>query len=290
MDRRPSPRTIAKSLGLDTRTVKSRMKAMEQEGFIKYYQAIPNYSALGYRASTYLLPFSNPGAKKDAIAKLKLLDDVTRIDEYLNSAAFTLLHKPGNDLQKKLSIVKELVKGGVPDGVEPLMLYDIDFPKTRFRPSLTDWLIVKSLRYDALKPEPEVAKEIGASLPTVRKRLKKLVEDKLVFIVPIFDGRMVSNLVLYALLFIPDSARDETLLERLTETFKDDSYYRITSPSGAIIFLMYAKRMMDAEQNYIKAQRLPGVRRVLMDFAGETHDCSGSIDALIAERASSSPG
>jgi hypothetical protein len=64
MDRRPNAQTIARALGLDTRTVKGRMKAMEREGFIKYYQVIPNYSALGYSSCTYLLPFRDPSTKK----------------------------------------------------------------------------------------------------------------------------------------------------------------------------------------------------------------------------------
>jgi hypothetical protein len=262
------------------------MRAMEQEKFIKYYQVIPNYSILDYSSGTYLLSFRNPAAKKDVIAKIKLLEDITRIEEYLNSIAFTVLYRSSEDLQKKLSLVKELGKGEVPDRSEPLMLYNIDYPRAKFKPSLTDWLIIKSLRYDALKPEQEIAKEIGVSLPTVKKRLKKLVDGKLIFIVPIFNGEMVSNLILYALLFIPDNTANEEVLMRLTETFAEDSYYRITSPSGAIIFLMYAKRMLDAEQNHIKAQKLPGIKQVFMDFAGEIHDCSGSIDRLIAERAS----
>jgi DNA-binding Lrp family transcriptional regulator len=198
--------------------------------------------------------------------------------------AFTVLYKSGEDLQKKVSLVKELVgEKGASNSNEPLMLYNIDFPKVGFTPSPTDWSIIKSLRYNALKPEREIAEEIGISLPTVKKRLQKLVSGKLIFILPIFNGQMVSNLILYALLLIPDSTNEDIIM-RVTETFREDSYYRIISPSGAIIFLMYAKRMADAEESYIKAQKLAGIKQALMDFAGESHDCSGSIDSLIKEK------
>ncbi|WP_148681471.1 winged helix-turn-helix transcriptional regulator [Candidatus Nitrososphaera gargensis] len=42
-DRRPSIGSIAKYLDIDASTVKARIKRLEQDGFIKYYQAVPNY-------------------------------------------------------------------------------------------------------------------------------------------------------------------------------------------------------------------------------------------------------
>lgn len=41
-DRRVSPLTIGRKLGLDEKTVRVRIKKMEDDGFIKYYQAMPS--------------------------------------------------------------------------------------------------------------------------------------------------------------------------------------------------------------------------------------------------------
>src|ERR687892_1236428 len=41
-DRRVSPLAIGRKLGLDEKTVRARVKKMEDVGFIKYYQAMPN--------------------------------------------------------------------------------------------------------------------------------------------------------------------------------------------------------------------------------------------------------
>ena len=41
-DRRVSPLAIGRKLGLDEKTVRVRVKKMEDDGFIKYYQAMPS--------------------------------------------------------------------------------------------------------------------------------------------------------------------------------------------------------------------------------------------------------
>src|SRR4030095_9474805 len=41
-DRRVSPLAIGRKLGLDEKTVRLRVKKMENDGFIKYYQAMPS--------------------------------------------------------------------------------------------------------------------------------------------------------------------------------------------------------------------------------------------------------
>lgn len=40
--RRVSPLAIGRKLGLDEKTVRVRVKKMEDDGFIKYYQAVPS--------------------------------------------------------------------------------------------------------------------------------------------------------------------------------------------------------------------------------------------------------
>ncbi|MGH9976798.1 MAG: winged helix-turn-helix transcriptional regulator, partial [Nitrososphaeraceae archaeon] len=41
-DRRVSPLAIGRKLGFDEKTVRVRVKKMEDDGFIKYYQAMPS--------------------------------------------------------------------------------------------------------------------------------------------------------------------------------------------------------------------------------------------------------
>src|SRR5215831_10533503 len=48
-ERHISPSGIGRSIGLDEKTVRVRLRKMEEDGFIKYYQAIPSLSLFGLR-------------------------------------------------------------------------------------------------------------------------------------------------------------------------------------------------------------------------------------------------
>jgi len=109
LDRRPSIGSIAKHLDIDTRTVKVRIKRLEQEGFIKYYQAVPNYRNLGFECTTFVAYFDDMAAKKEAIRKVQLLDEIVRIDENFYSMVFSVLYRTRQDLERKLVLIKELL-------------------------------------------------------------------------------------------------------------------------------------------------------------------------------------
>jgi DNA-binding Lrp family transcriptional regulator len=46
-DRRVSPSEIGRKVSLDEKTVRVRVKKMEDDGFIKYYQVMPNLNLFG---------------------------------------------------------------------------------------------------------------------------------------------------------------------------------------------------------------------------------------------------
>jgi hypothetical protein len=47
--RHVSPSGIGKKLGLDKKTVRVRVRQMEEKGSVKYYQAIPDFALFGFR-------------------------------------------------------------------------------------------------------------------------------------------------------------------------------------------------------------------------------------------------
>jgi DNA-binding Lrp family transcriptional regulator len=278
-DRRPSISGIAKALELDPRTVRARMNRLEQEGFTKYYQAVPNYRVLGYSCTTYVVYFTDMAAKKEAVRKIQLLDEIVRVDENFYSIVFSVLYKTNQDLEKKLALVKELATAA---GSRPLKLYDLALPDPRLKMSQTDWRIIKSLRYNALKPSKEVAGELGLTVPTVNSRLGRLIRSRALYVIPIFSAQQVSQLILYALVFfIDESANRERVVQEIHATFGERSYNRIVNPSGAVVFLMFATKTGQPEEDYMRAKALDGVSDAMLDLIGQTHDCSHYIDRLV---------
>jgi DNA-binding Lrp family transcriptional regulator len=280
LDRRPSIGSIAKHLDIDARTVKARIKRLEQDGFIKYYQVVPNYRNLGFECTTFVVYFSEMAAKKEAIRKVQLLDEIVRVDENFYSMVFSVLYKTKQDLEKKLALIKELLLAGAK---EPLKLYDLSLPDPKLKLSEADWRIIKSIRYNALKPSKKIAEELGLTLPTINNRLQRMICSRALYFVPIFNAQQVSKLILYALVFFIDETKRKKTVNEIHEKFKDNSYNRIVNQTGAIVFLMFATKIGEPEENYMKAKSIDGVQNVILDLIGQTHDCSRYVDKLINE-------
>ena len=278
LDRRPSPGVIARNLGLDIRAVKARIKRMEAEGFIKHYQVLPNYDALGLACSVYAIRFDNPAAKREAVSKLRLVDGVVGVDEMANSMMVSLVFPAPSELQRQVALVKELIK------VEPTKAYDIAMPRVQTKLSQTDWLIIKSLRYDALKPAKRIAEELGITVRTVNNRLQRLIRQRAFFIVPIVSVEKVAHLIFYAMFFFLDESRRKEAVRGILESFTNRSFNQVLRESGPIVFFMFAERMSECEDSHIAAKGIDGVMMVLMDFYRESHDFSECIDRLIGQK------
>jgi DNA-binding Lrp family transcriptional regulator len=81
-DRQVSPSEIGRRVGLDEKTVRIRVKKMEDDGFIKYYQVMPNLNLFGLGLiGFYRLSNETLATKYNLISKL---DDVPNIVEFID--------------------------------------------------------------------------------------------------------------------------------------------------------------------------------------------------------------
>ena len=73
-DRRVSPLAIGRKLGLDEKTVRVRVKKMEDDGFIKYYQAMPSLALFQLKnMNTYRFEALNIATKQRVIEHIQEL-------------------------------------------------------------------------------------------------------------------------------------------------------------------------------------------------------------------------
>jgi DNA-binding Lrp family transcriptional regulator len=83
-DRRVSPLAIGRKLGLDEKTVRTRVKKMEDDGFIKYYQVIPSLALFQLKnMSTYRFEALNIATKHRLIEYIQELPSIVEAIDYL---------------------------------------------------------------------------------------------------------------------------------------------------------------------------------------------------------------
>src|SRR5213594_3493317 len=83
-DRRVSPLAIGRKLGLDEKTVRVRVNKMEEDGFIKYYQAMPSLVLFNLnRINSYRFEALNIATKHRVIEDLPGVPYIIEAIDYL---------------------------------------------------------------------------------------------------------------------------------------------------------------------------------------------------------------
>jgi len=277
--RRPSPYSIARSIGLDVKTVRGRIKRIEGE-LVKSYQVIPNLAIFGLKLSGYALFFKDPGLKKKAITRLNLLEEVQAVYEFMSSLLVHLVWSGPDVLERRVTLLRELGE------TDPIKVYDLRTEPVKARLSLLDWEILKSLGHDALKPAKSVAEEVGVTARTVKNRLERMIEENAVLMLPVLNTERVSNLLLYwALLFLDEEKRNQAV-DQIVQAFQDRIVFQAIHTEGAVSLLLYATEMGEPEGTYNRLVAVDGVSSVHMDFLREIHYCPACIDRLVDEQIS----
>jgi DNA-binding Lrp family transcriptional regulator len=270
---------IAKQLGVNPDTVRARIKKLEESGFIKYYQIFPNFRLFGMSCLATGLIFPNPASKKEALKKLKLINEVPWIDERLNSLRVLLLYQTLEpDLERKLALVEELT------GVKPMRQNYMETLPVGMEPTLIDWLLFRSLRYDARKPTEQVAKELGLTARALNYRLQRLTRGNAYFIVPVISLENLQNTTCTHFTIFLDENRRAEAIDEITRLFGERDMSRYVSSEGSVTFCVLTTTITESDEDYLKVQAIPGVEKVIMDFTLRCHDTSGYIDKLMDER------
>jgi DNA-binding Lrp family transcriptional regulator len=267
---------IAKELNVDPDTVRARIRKMEEKGFIKYYQVFPNYRIFGLHCFALGLIFPEIAAKKEALKKLKLIENVAWIDERLHSLRVLLLYRAvETDLERNLTLIEELT------GTKPMLENNLEMLPVGIELGLMDWLIIKSIRYDARKSTEQVAKELGLTARGVNYRLQKLVKGNAFFIVPVIR---LENIFCSHFTFFLDKDKRAAAVNEIDRLVGDRCMSRLIGSEGSATFCVLTKSVNKSEEDYLKMKAIPGVKRVIMDFTQCSHDTSAYFDRLINEK------
>lgn len=267
---------IAKELDVDPNTVRARIRKMEKSGFVKYYQVFPNYRVFGLHCFALGLIFPEIATKKKALKKLKLIENVAWVDERLHSLRVLLLYREvESDLKRNLALIEELT------GTKPMLENNLKMLPVGIELGLMDWLIIRSIRYDARKSTEHVARELGLTARAVNYRLRRLVQGNAFFIVPVIS---LKNFFCSHFTVFLDEDKRAAAVNEIDCLVGDKCMSRLISSEGTVAFCVLTKSANESEEDFLKMKAIPGVKRVIMDFTQCCHDTSAYFDKLINKK------
>lgn len=255
--RRPSPKAIGAKLGIDERTVRLRTKKMERDGFIQYYQTIPNLRLFDKPLAS-LCNFQSPSlvTKPRILEALRTVDNIVDIADFfgesfgvtISSSSQTLAHESAKELAQKVGISNFQ------------LLPPRHFPVTNGSISKLDWQLVKTLRYDAQRPTEKIAKELGITYRMADYSIRKLLESRAVSVRAIINARDPEGILFYSLNLELDGQKQKETVADLRKLYRERVWWTVNPPGPVTIFFLFASSIGRAEDDLLQALSTKGVR------------------------------
>ena len=275
---RLNPWVIARKVGADGNTVKSRISKMKKSGFIKYFQIYPNYRLLGVTGSAYLFELDDVLEKYEIIDKCSLVDGVVEVHNFIGSnICIDFTHQDGRDERRRLDLFSSLTRCDSPEKFYERVMPQMEVEKL----ANADWQIIKSLRYDAFKPLSKVAKELGLTTKTLRNRFERMVRNNAIIITPIVNPAEIANTITYVLLIYPSSDKREEVMEKAMQEFSNSCFLVDSSSQGNSMLCLAGRTLAETEDSLIRARKIKGMMDVKLLILKEMREYTRWIDSTI---------
>ena len=281
-DRRVSPLAIGRKLGLDEKTVRVRVKKMEEEGFIKYYQAMPSLALFQIKnMNTYRFEALNIATKHRVIEYVQeipfIVDAIDYLGEVVSASISGTSPEEIDHVASRLANRFELYKWFLGGRIikEPLSVAD-----------RLDWQIIQELRYDALSGVKELSESLSITPRMVEYRIKKLLGSGMLLVRAIINSQKQQGLIFYELEISVDEAKQYEVIKRLSEIYAEKLWSVRTLAAGVLLANFFAFTLAEPEEAYVNTLKLQGVRSCSLLIFKETVEPKRPnwIDGLIKQK------
>jgi DNA-binding Lrp family transcriptional regulator len=255
---RESYSDIARKLGVDEETVRTRVKRAGERGLIPAWRVMVNPLLIGCREAHLELEVRDEGRKAEAVLKIKALDGVYGIVDFRGKEVAVLMYYEDHDsLERKVRQVESIC------GSQRLALLE----KPSLSPSLKmrklDWRIIDAMREDAWRDLEEVAKLLGVSVRTVQRRLSAMKDGRAIYLLRPPNTEAVTGLMCHFLVFFSDPRK-----KRAADYVIHSTFNRIgssdTSPEQFSTFGISCQNYSEADRVTEKLKAIDGVKSVRM--------------------------
>ncbi len=255
--RGPSAAAIGRKLRLDKKTVRARVRQMEDSGFIKYYQVSPGLSLFGMKVvNSFRLEALNLMTKHALLGALNEVPRLVESSDYLGTS-ITATVAGATPAEARLEADRlaahfELI-------VKPLGTKVLRLPS--IRPDSMDWKIVKQLRYDAKSSDRALAQALGVTQRMVGYRMSKLVRSGAVSLRAVIDPQRQAGLIFYELELLVEPSRSSEILRWVSEAYSRRIWSVTPTSPEMILVRMFSFTLAEPESSVLEALAKEGVRR-----------------------------
>jgi DNA-binding Lrp family transcriptional regulator len=253
-----SPPRLARRLGLSAQTVKTRLRGLERAGVIAGYQLYPNFRLLGLEVGSFHFRAGDAATKRKAASTLRTLPGVWGLYDFHGADVCLDMVAPDlASLRERAAHASEVLGGGAE------VFYDYRLPPAKIDLTPLDWRILAALRGNARRPLPDLARAVGVSARTVRRRLDRLDRAGAIDAVAILDPTRLEGTLPF-LLMLRVSAKDLPSVRRKVLALHRDRWFAQWTPpdtgDAQLVVQLLGRSARDVEDLRREAETLPGVQ------------------------------
>ena len=284
-DRRVSPAEIGRKVGLDEKTVRVRVKKMEEDGFIKYYQVMPNLGLLGLTlVGFYRLEALNLRTKYNVVERTHDTQYVVETVDYLGQTVTVAIagSSPGEVQQVADGLASEFE-------LHKREFHQRQTVQPSLRPDNLDWQVIKELRYSARRSSSDLAKALTITPRMADYRIGRLLDSGAMLVRATIDPRKQTGLVFYELEASVEERDRGSVAAELASRFGERLWSTLPLKDGLTASL-FGFSIGEAEDDAIDASSIKGVKSCFPYLLKETIEPRGPnwIDRMIDDRLSKS--
>jgi len=262
-----SLRGIAARLGADDMTVRYRYNRLQESGYMSIWSLLVNPAFLGYGVSEVMIDVQPESAKPDMIRKLKLIHEITGLVNFYGKAInIYVIYNGDESRSRSIELISRITNA------EKITQFRLPMPQSLTKNLIeTDVAIIRALSKDARKSSLLVAKELGLSSKTVRKRVERLRSENTILPLPILNIASIPGIIPVYLSYVYIKNEVKTFVDREIISHFDANYI-MTSFADPVAgnVVIGAPTMAEVPKILEWAKSQPGIASSRVDIATET--------------------
>ncbi|HYA70411.1 MAG TPA: AsnC family transcriptional regulator [Thermoplasmata archaeon] len=269
---RASYREIARAVSVSPGTARNRINRLYASGVLTGSSVYANPSVLGLEAGAYAVEVSHSHRKRDVINRLRALEGVYFIQNFRGTLVGVAFVYP-DTVAREQTLESILGITGASGGFFSVVPY----PPCHETLSPPEWKLVSRLVQGSFARYADLARELGVSVRTIKRRVSKLVRSHAVLCVATLDYRALSGCVPTDLIvaFSSPAARHEAE-RRILALVRDRMIFAGVWTDIGLYSLVLPKVSM-ASQIAEDVARIPGVGMSRVEIVEEHIDQVGSL-------------
>ena len=221
------------------------------------------------------------GRKARVLGQIRLLDGVVQILDYHGATVRVVLYFEDEfSLKRKIGLIRSI--SGFPGKEMPH--WTPDMPPCDLKLGELDWKILGGVMHDPKRETEEVARETGASTRTVNRRLRKMIREKVAYLIPVPNVRKWKGVMCGFL--ISCSEQGKAAVNSFLKANAVKVGFVHESMRGIFLLTVLAENLSEASDLNAQLTALNGVREVKMSPLKEFIFIDDWLDQAVARKIS----